>query len=204
MSWLRTILKIVGGALATGGYLTSSKWTVISGVIASLVGAGMSQWEHESDTGPFTRLLVFLGKSLPPPPAASLLFICGLGLLAASQSGCASTPTGVSTAQIITSDTQSAALHLLAAEPTWRNDMSQADQGLRDAIVAQAFTSGGIMDFVGKYVSPTSKAYAVINDVIAKSAPDLVAVEAGIAAALKATAPPTAPPAAPSTSAATS
>jgi len=88
MSWLRTILKWVGSALLTHGYLTSTAWTGIVGVVLALTGAGMSQWEHESDTGPLTKVLVFLGKSLPPPPAASLL-LCALCSLALSQYGCA-------------------------------------------------------------------------------------------------------------------
>ena len=86
MSWLRTILKVGGSTLASYGYFTNaSQWATITGVVLAVAGALMSQWEHESDTGPFTRFMVALGKSLPPPPAVCLLLMGGLIM---SQSGC--------------------------------------------------------------------------------------------------------------------
>jgi hypothetical protein len=126
--------------------------------------------------------------------AVLLLFTCGLCALAVTQSACTTTAAGSSQAQIIQANTQAAVTDLLIAEPGWRTDVTAMDNALLKAELAQEFASAPIMAEVGSVVSPTSKAYGVINDIVAKSAPDLVAVEAGVSAALKATAPPVVAP----------
>ena len=159
MSWLRTILKLVGSSLASYGYFAHvGAWATISGVIVALVGAGMSQWEHESDNGPLTKVLIFLGKSLPPPPAASLL-LCALSAFALN--GCAMLTGTANPAQqivVIESDVTDgvrlAAVAEISQDPNSRQYFAVAGEALSTLTAQGATTLTQINAQLAKVVPP--------------------------------------------------
>ena len=201
MSWLRTILKVVGSVLASYGYFTNAgQWAMITGFLMALAGAGMSQWEHEDDNGPFTRFLVALGKSLPPPPAACLLIlvVASFGL-----SACSTTSPGASNANVvpvIQSTVQAATTYALTQDPSLKPELQQVLSALQAIQVAEVVvTPAAVQSAVDKVFTSFGSSAAhitYINNLIAPYlqdiATDLPYIAKGLDAALN---PPTPTPA---------